>query len=139
MRRKLAVFLALVAITGASCGGDDTPALSGSPPATTSDPTTTPGLDCEDLTAGPTFELVMANTRFDPACLSVRNTQNATVINEDPFAHNWTIQGANVNLDFAAGEEKQLEAIGGMVPPGSYVFLCRFHQSSGMVGTITVQ
>jgi plastocyanin len=146
----MAVALAAVGlIAGAACGKQATPGAAGG--------TTTPpggqggygggygqgGYGATSPSAGPAGGL-SANTvqqgaggqlRFSPATLSVRKGTELTIQNVGSADHTFTITGTSVDLVNAAGQTQKV-AID--LAPGTYTFICRFHQALGMKGTITV-
>jgi plastocyanin len=77
-----------------------------------------------------------ANFSFTPATFSVKSGSTVTVDNTTPStAHTFTIEGSNVDVTLEGG---QSQAVTIDVAPGTYTFICRFHQAQGMKGTITV-
>lgn len=132
MRRSMFVLVAVLALGMAACGGGDEAA-----PTTTGETGNTGSADCADLTAGDTFTLTASNFAFDPPCFTARAAQSITIVNEDSADHTFTISGSQIDVTIPAGETFNGEPISGVLEPGTYDFLCRFHPA--MTGTITVE
>jgi plastocyanin len=136
------VLLALVALTGAACGGDD-PTVPSSPgpsvPTTvagTTPPTESP--QCDDQSGG-TANVVMQDNFFEPDCLIAERSGDLDLKNLGANPHTFTIDNSDVDFELAPGDS---QTITGPAPlaPGAYVFYCKFHGSpaGGMKGTITI-
>ena len=77
------------------------------------------------------------NFSFDPAEIAVKSGATITVDNTSPGTpHTFTIPGSDIDVtnDGGASQDVKID-----LPPGTYEFVCRFHESSGMTGTITVE
>jgi len=77
------------------------------------------------------------NYQFSPANLSVN--QGDTIAVKDATTgtpHTFTIEGKGVDVVNDAG---QTQTVTIDLPPGTYPFICRFHSSLGMKGTLTVK
>ena len=94
----------------------------GSPPAGSSASAT--------LTQGAGGQLV-----FSPASLTVKQGDTIEVDDVASIPHTFTIDGQGVDV-VNEGGQKQTVAIS--LAPGTYSFVCRFHASLGMKGTLTV-
>jgi len=79
---------------------------------------------------GPNGQLV-----FAPSSLSVKKGATLTIKNVGTNAHTFTITGQGIDITNDVGQTHQVTI---SLPPGTYPFICRFHQSSGMKGTLTV-
>ncbi len=78
-----------------------------------------------------------ASFTFDPAEITVQSGATITVDNTDAGTpHTFTISGSDIDVtnDGGASQDVKID-----LPPGTYEFVCRFHQSRGMTGTITVE
>ena len=105
-----AVLLVVAAIVGSACGGSGGSAT---------------------LQQGAGNQLV-----FSPTSLSVSKGTTLTVKNvSSSTAHTFTIQGKGINVVNQAGKSATVKVD---LPPGTYPFICTFHVSSGMKGTLTV-
>jgi plastocyanin len=73
---------------------------------------------------------------FAPTSLSVKQDVTIMVSNVSAnTAHTFTIAGKGIDIINDPGQSRSV-AID--LAPGTYQFVCRFHQSSGMTGTLTV-
>ena len=146
MRKMIAVAFAAAMLLGAcSSGGDDEPTNTtggGTSSATSGGATSGGGGDCQDLSSGGDFSMVMKDFEFEPSCLTVKNTQRLDLENDGNTAHTFTIDGTPVDVQLDAGDFQDLDAPGDGLPPGEYTFYCKFHgtpDGGGMAGTITVE
>lgn len=134
-RRSVHSALVLVAVSvGAACQA--LPEAEGPEPSPTKTPT-----ECAEVSAteGAPAPVTMMDTFFDPFCLAVSSTQSITLTNAGNLDHNFTIQGSDLSIDLASGDEEETGEVGDFVEAGTYRFYCRFHQDEGMVGSITVE
>lgn len=77
------------------------------------------------------------NFSFDPAEITVKSGATITLDNTSPGTpHTFTIPGSDIDVTNDGGASQDLKID---LPPGTYEFVCRFHESSGMTGTITVE
>jgi plastocyanin len=143
MKQLTIVLGTALALTAAACGGGDedvaappeTPAATGTTAGTGTKGAT--GAECVDLTGeGATFTIVMSRTEFVPECFTASASQGITIVNEDPLAHTFTIEGTMIDVQVNAGDEFQGEPISGVVAPGTYELICRFHPF--MTGEVTI-
>jgi plastocyanin len=141
--KKLTFVLGIaLALTAAACGGDDEdqaapPETTGATGTTATGATGATGDDCVDLTGeGTTFTIAMSKTEFVPECFTASASQGITIVNEDPLAHTFTIEGTMIDVQVNAGDEFQGEPISGVVAPGTYELICRFHPF--MTGEVTI-
>jgi plastocyanin len=97
----------------------------------------TSGADCVDLSEdGATFAIHIKDFAFDPSCFTASAAQGISVTNDDDAVHSFTIRGTQIDVDIAAGETFNGEAVSGVVEPGTYDFVCTYHPE--MKGTVTV-
>lgn len=78
-----------------------------------------------------------ASFMFDPAEITVQSGATITVDNTDAGTpHTFTISGSDIDVtnDGGASQDVKID-----LSPGTYEFVCRFHESLGMTGTITVE
>ncbi|HZD18241.1 MAG TPA: cupredoxin domain-containing protein [Actinomycetota bacterium] len=93
---------------------------------------------CVDLTTeGETFTIRLVDNRFVPSCFTVSASQGLRVVNEDRSLHSFTLDGTPVDIDIAGGETLTGEPVTGIVAPGTYDLLCKYHVP-GMRGEVTV-
>jgi plastocyanin len=146
--RRILIVVAALSVLAAACGGDD--GDEGAPPADTGATGATPatgttgatgatGAVCPDLTGeGDTFAITIGDNFFEPSCFTASASQMITITNEGSAAHTFTMVDTGIDVEIAAGDQFQGEAISGAVEPGTYELICRFHEASGMVGQVTV-
>jgi plastocyanin len=72
---------------------------------------------------------------FSPANLTVKQGDAIEIDDVASIPHTFTIDGQSVDV-VNQGGQKQTVAV--ELAPGTYTFVCRFHVSSGMQGTLTV-
>jgi plastocyanin len=121
LARRLLLVLALASIAVPACGGGGSEG----------------GEDCADLsTQGDTFAVTIENFEFSPACFTASASQSIRVHNADDAVHSFTLQGTEIDVDIAAGETFEGEAISGVVEPGAYTLVCTYHPE--MKGDVTV-
>jgi plastocyanin len=109
-----------------------TPASSA--PATTP-MTTAPPTTSNPSGAGTTINQGANGFTFSPATLSVKTGTTLTIANVGSAAHTFTITGHGINVVNNPGQTQQIKIT---LPPGTYPFVCTFHVSLGMKGTITI-
>jgi plastocyanin len=125
---RLLSALALVGFM-AACSSSSTPAAPSAPP--TSAPATSTVAGGTTLQQGTGDQLV-----FSPTTLTVKHGTTITVSNVSASTlHTFTITGKGIDITNNGGQSQQV-AIN--LPPGTYPFICRFHVSSGMKGTLVV-
>lgn len=114
----VAIFGAIAAIIGA-CGGDDEEAPSGGGDLPASAP-----------------HVAMIDNEFDPSTISAPAGQTVSIHlqNEGDNSHTFTSEALDVDVTVESG---QSEIVDVDVPDGATEFVCRFHGSSGMTGTLT--
>jgi plastocyanin len=72
---------------------------------------------------------------FAPKTLTVNKGTTITVANVGSTAHTFTVTDQNIDVENQQGQSQQV-AID--LAPGTYPFICRFHVSEGMTGTLVV-
>jgi plastocyanin len=129
--RRAAVAVALLAVTAsaAACSTSKTgkPAVSSGKPAAPS------GV----LTVHVTDQL-----RFQPSTLRAHvGTVRIKIVNDGSYPHNFSVPALHTTSATVSGNPGEQQATVTLhVPrPGSYAFICTFHASAGMRGTLVVQ
>jgi plastocyanin len=120
--RRLFAGLALVALTGAACGGGE------------SDGQTSGGGDGGG-DGGADVTLTAKNISYDPESLTVASGGSIRYSNKDGTEHNFTAEKAGVDEDVEPGSSVTIDL--GDVEPGTYDFHCEYHPDS-MQGTLEV-
>jgi plastocyanin len=143
-----------VALLGAACAKSTTAASGNqpsSPPATSASPTDSSSGDSGNLygsggrygggsstSSGKsgTIEQGAGGFVFSPNKLTVKKGQSITVTNVGTASHTFTISSKGIDVTNAPGTSQKVSI---KLAPGTYVFICRFHVSLGMKGTLTVK
>ena len=73
---------------------------------------------------------------FAPSTVTVNRGQLITVDNVSQIPHTFTVTGHGVDVETQSGKTSQITID---LPPGTYPFICRFHVSLGMKGTLVVR
>jgi plastocyanin len=81
----------------------------------------------------------MTDFRYQPTCAIVGVNQGIALTNEGSVVHNFSLEGPDVDLDVAAGEEGRFEAIGGIAQPGVHTLFCKYHRDAGMFGELRIR
>ena len=58
-----------------------------------------------------------------------------TLVNVSDTAHTFTVTGQGIDIETMPGKTAKVTID---LPPGTYPFVCRFHESMGMKGTLVV-
>jgi plastocyanin len=97
--------------------------------------------ECSDVSSsgGAPAPLTMKDNFFEPLCLAMSSTQQLTFTNAGQAVHNFSIEDQGVSIDVPAGEEVTTDPVGDLMRPGTFRFVCSFHEAQGMVGTLTVE
>jgi plastocyanin len=138
----------LVALIGVACGSK-TPTTSGGGGSTT--PATSGGGGYgggygggggggQSPSAGPAASATVkqgagGQLAFTPATLTVKQGDTIEIDDVASIPHTFTIDGQGVDV---VNEGGQKQAVDITLAPGTYTFICRFHVSLGMKGTLTV-
>jgi plastocyanin len=148
--RHLSIFALTLALLVAGCTDRRPPAQTPTAGGPTIEGTTSPlspsptdqfvpTADCEDATVGGANVTVrLEDNVFDPPCLVVLGGQNLRLVNEGANLHNFSVEETQVDMDVPTGTTQNTEAIGQVVPAGTFTFFCTYHRELGMEGDITV-
>lgn len=93
--------------------------------------------ECVDLSQGDSFTIRMLDNEFIPSCFTASASQSLTLVNEDTALHSFTIRDTPIDVDIRGEETLDLDPVTGVVEPGTYELICRYHVP-GMVGEITI-
>jgi plastocyanin len=72
---------------------------------------------------------------FTPATLTVKQGDVIEIADVSAIPHTFTIDGQGIDVLNSGGQSQNVTI---SLAPGTYPFFCRFHESSGMKGTLTV-
>jgi plastocyanin len=97
--------------------------------------------ECSDVSSseGAPAPVTMKDTFFEPLCLAVSSTQQLTLTNAGTVLHNFSIEDQGVDIDVEAGSDVTSDPLEDLVRPGTFRFVCKYHEAQGMVGTLTVE
>jgi plastocyanin len=73
---------------------------------------------------------------FSPSTVTVNQGQTITLVNVSDTAHTFTVTGQGIDIETMPGKTAKVTID---LPPGTYPFVCRFHESMGMKGTLVVR
>jgi plastocyanin len=73
---------------------------------------------------------------FSPSTVTVNQGQTITLVNVSDAAHTFTVTGQGIDIETLPGKTAKVTID---LPPGTYPFVCRFHESMGMKGTLMVR
>jgi plastocyanin len=73
---------------------------------------------------------------FAPSTVTVNRGQLITLDNVSQVPHTFTVTGRGMDVETQPGKTSQITID---LPPGTYPFICRFHVSLGMKGTLVVR
>jgi len=73
---------------------------------------------------------------FMPSTIKVTQGTTLKLDNVSDAAHTFTVTGQGIDVETQPGQTSQVTID---LPPGTYPFICRFHQSLGMTGTLVVK
>ena len=146
MRKSIPAMVLVAALLGAACAKSTTGALSGSPSSASSpsqsssggggrygggggSPSPAPPAGKDTLQQG-----VGGALAFTPTTITVAKGATLT-ITDVTGSHTFTVPGTNIDVVNAAG---QTQTVTINLKAGTYPFICRFHVSLGMKGTLIV-
>lgn len=149
-RRGLLMGFIVLALVAAACGSKAaanegaTGASGGTTTGTTTGPTGSSGgsgyTGGGGYGGGTTATTVMEGPgnsfTFSPSTVTVTQGETITLDNVSTAAHTFTITGQGIDVETQPGKTAQVTID---LPPGTYPFVCRFHESMGMTGTLVVR
>lgn len=86
-------------------------------------------------TGGAKLEQGAGGLVFSPTSLTVKKGTSIDVSNVGSSSHTFTINGKGIDLVNDPGQSQKVTIT---LAPGTYPFVCRFHEAQGMKGTLTV-
>lgn len=124
--KSLVGLAAVLALVGAACGKSSSPSTNPTqPPATNKSPSA----------AGAAVQQGAGGFVFSPTNLTVKKGESITVTNVGSASHTFTITDKGIDVVNSPGQSQNVSIT---LAPGTYEFICRFHVSLGMKGTLTV-
>jgi plastocyanin len=142
--------LAALVLAGGACEsrpvGAPTPTPTSPEPVTPASPVSPsptaplgPPAGCEDATLeGAVVAIRQEDNVFDPECLIVLGGQSLRIRNVGMNVHNFSVEGAQVDLDIQPGSQSNTEPVATLVAAGKYTIFCKFHRDIGMEGELTI-
>jgi plastocyanin len=73
---------------------------------------------------------------FSPSTITVKQGDTVKLDNVSDTPHTFTVTGQSIDVETQPGKRAQVTID---LPPGTYPFVCRFHGSMGMTGTLVVR
>lgn len=70
--------------------------------------------------------------------IQINADRSFVVRNEGRNLHNVTIVGTDISRDIRPGRSFTLDPVGETLVPGTYQIICKYHDSVGMNGAITI-
>ena len=122
---------AVVMVLGAACSKSSSSSTNPTLPPSTSPPAS----GSSSGAAGVTLQQGAGGFVFAPTTLTVKKGETISVTNVGTVAHTFTITGKGIDVVNNPGQSQNVTIA---LPPGTYQFICRFHVSLGMKGTLTV-
>ena len=81
--------------------------------------------------------VTQVNYQFTPAKVSVTQGDTITIKDTNPSTpHTFTVTGTDIDV---ANDPMESQDVAIDLAPGTYDFVCRFHEGQGMTGTLTVK
>jgi plastocyanin len=146
-RRGLLLGFVVLALVGAACGKAATASEGGG--SSSGSGTSTGSSGASGGSGGSSYGAgggggMMATTvlegpdngfTFSPSTVTVNQGQTITLSNVSDTAHTFTVTGQSIDIETMPGKAAKVTID---LPPGTYPFVCRFHESMGMKGTLVV-
>jgi plastocyanin len=124
--------------SGSGSGSTGTPGTSSSPSAPLAGATSGSGGGSTGSSTGGGINNIQQGRGglvFTPSTLSVKQGTKIFVSNVGYFQHSFTISGTGIDV---VNDPLEYQDVAITLGPGTYTFVCTFHQSQGMKGTLTV-
>ena len=143
-RRGLLLGFVVLALVGAACGKAATASEGGGSSSGSGSGTSTGSSGASGGSGGGGGGM-MATTvlegpdngfTFSPSTVKVTQGQTITLVNVSDAAHTFTVTGQGIDIETMPGKTAKVTID---LPPGTYPFVCRFHESMGMKGTLVVR
>ncbi|HVM11018.1 MAG TPA: cupredoxin domain-containing protein [Actinomycetota bacterium] len=136
--------LLIVALATAGCDALPPPPEAGPSPGTPLDqpmrgttPTPTACHDISAAQAGP-VAVIMQDNSYSPDCFAISSTQAIQLANDGETRHSFTIADA-VDVVVEPGNRTETEPMEDLTGPGTFDFICKYHEDDGMVGVVIVR
>ena len=146
-RRGLLLGFVVLALVGAACGKSATASESGGGSSGSGSGTSTGSSGTSggggygaggggSMVATTVLEGPDNGFTFSPSTVTVHQGQAITLTNVSDTAHTFTVTGQGIDIETMPGKTDKVTID---LPPGTYPFVCRFHESMGMKGTLVVR
>jgi plastocyanin len=144
MKKSIPAIVLVAALLGAACAKSTTGAQAGSPTPSPSNsssggygryggggsPSPAPSVAADTLQQGAGNAFV-----FTPTTITVAKGSSLTIANVGSAAHSFTVPNTSIDVVNAVGQTQSTTI---NLKAGTYQFICRFHVSFGMKGTLIV-
>jgi plastocyanin len=145
LRGKQGLLIGIIGLglVAAACGNNASASTNGTTTPTPT-PSPSPSMAPSPSTSMPPSNTVMRTVvegpgdsfAFMPSTITVKQGATLKLDNVSDTAHTFTVTGQSIDVETQPGQTSQVTID---LPPGSYPFICRFHQSLGMTGTLVVK
>jgi plastocyanin len=138
-RRGLLLGFVVLALVGAACGKAATASEGGGTSTGSSGASGGSGYGAGGgggMMATTVLEGPNNGFTFSPSTVKVTQGQTITLVNVSDAAHTFTVTGQGIDIETLPGKTAKVTID---LPPGTYPFVCRFHESMGMKGTLVVR
>lgn len=137
--KLLAGALVIVTLLPVACAGEDDTSDSAQPApgvSSTSSPTGSSETPEPDDAADIARSVTVANFLFQPKTIRVSSGDTIELQNTNPQTpHTFTVTGEDIDVQLAP---QTTETVVIELDRGTYPFICQFHESQGMTGTLEV-
>jgi plastocyanin len=144
MRNRTAILATVLAVGALATGCTAASSSAAAPPATssatpTASPIPTSPAPAADVSGKSSFTIDTYDDFFSPNTLmgSAGQKLSLTIDNKGSAAHTFTIDSQDVDVTLMPGTSQTVTVT--FPKSGSTQFVCRFHESMGMVGQLQVQ
>ena len=144
LRGKQGLLIGIIGLglVAAACGNNASASTNGTTTPTPT-PSPSPSMAPSPSTSMPSNTIMRTvvegpgnSFAFMPSAITVKQGATLTLDNVSDTAHTFTVTSQSIDVETQPGQTSQVTID---LPPGSYPFICRFHQSLGMTGTLVVR
>jgi plastocyanin len=135
-RQGLLIGIVALALVAAACGRSASASENGGTTAPTPTHSLSPSYGMPPSNTKTVIEGPGNSFSFMPSTINVKQGTTLTLKNVSDTAHTFTVTGQGIDVETQPGETSEVTID---LEPGSYPFICRFHESLGMIGTLVVK
>lgn len=145
LRGKQGLLIGIIGLglVAAACGSNASASSNGTTTTPTPTPSPSPSMAPSPSSVPPSNTATKTvvegpgnSFAFMPSTITVKQGATLKLDNVSDTAHTFTVTGQSIDVETQPGQTSQVTID---LPPGSYPFICRFHQSLGMTGTLMVK